>query len=617
MIDSAELAAIARHPRADWRRLVEQRTTEAAVIDQAMLWLATELVDDPEPPSLGAAGARYQLVGALDRGATATIWEARDRLLDRTVAIKLFHDDATTTSRALREARAASDVISDHVVRVLDVVDGEHALIVMELVGEYDARGELHPGRAASEDRPRSLAEAIRWVIQVARGVHDAHLRNVFHRDLNPRNVLIAPLSRRARIADFGLAASRHGDHRFGGTPAYMAPELVRGFATRPTDPAARARLVAIDIWGLGAIAYDLLAGRAPWPVDRPWDASPDDRPPPLDHAVTGERIPATLRRIVERMLASAPADRYGSAREVADELAAFAAARPTSFDRGSSARAWLWCRRNPQVATTGVVALGLAALVAGSLVSLSRLRDEHEVVTGELAERQAERARLIAGVERTRDELREAEQQVAAKTTELAAVGDSLRHEREAYVEVLAAKERALQQASAERHLLLDRLEDLQDDRSVAVSTGRLYERFWLSARRDADRATTARARIETERDLARAEVRALHARLADLERSLAASTPDHAGRPAEPSLKPEPAARGARSAPVRTRPSKPPIGELVPPAPEPARVPEPEPPAAAEPPAEPVIVVPPPANVSAEPPPADHASVEPRHVD
>lgn len=535
-IEVEELAAIARRHRDEWRGLVEDRTTDSAAIDQAMMWLATEELDDPGPPSLGSAGARYELVTALDRGATATIWQARDTLLERTVAIKLFHDDVAVTSRVLREARAASDVVSDHVVRTLDVVEGEPSLIVMELVGEHDARGELHLGRASSEDRPRSMAEAIRWVVQVARGVHDAHLRNVFHRDLNPRNVLITPLSRRARIADFGLAASRHGHHRFGGTPAYMAPEQTYGLTARPNDPDERGRLAAIDIWGLGAITYDLLAGRPPWSGER-WDA-PDSRPAPLDHAITGERIPNTLRQIIDRMLAPSPADRYRSPLEVAEELTAFATARPTSFDRAAPVRARLWCKRNPQVALTGVVSIVLAVMVAGSMTALSRLGDEHDRVTAELADRQSERAQLIAGVDRTRAELREAEQSVAEKTAELTSISRSLRDEREAYVEVLAAKERALQAASAERHHLLDRLENLQDDRTLAVSAGHLYERFWLSARSDAERATRARVRLETERDLARAEVRALNAQLVDLQQALVVGVTPPAEGPADPAL-------------------------------------------------------------------------------
>ncbi|MCW5809239.1 MAG: serine/threonine protein kinase, partial [Deltaproteobacteria bacterium] len=256
----AELREIAAAPVGSWRSLVHQRYAgDAELIRQALLWLAAERAgaDDDATPQ-AEIDPRYELVARLDTGATATVWQARDRTLQRTVAIKLFHDrGSNAVSSVIGEARAACDVISDHVVRVLDAHHGERSYIVMEMVGEHDATGALVPGLPASDTRPRSVREAARWVMQIARGVHDAHLRGVFHRDLNPRNVLITPISRRARIADFGLAArERTGAACMRGTPGYLAPEQARGGARDP---------VAMDVWGLGAIAYDLLAGHAPW----------------------------------------------------------------------------------------------------------------------------------------------------------------------------------------------------------------------------------------------------------------------------------------------------------------------------------------------------------------
>src|SRR5690606_18751243 len=191
----------------------------------------------------------------------------------------------------------------------LDVHDGgAHPYIVMELVEEHDPdRGELVLGGAAASRRPRSVDEVARWVMQAARGVHDAHLRNVFHRGLKPQNVLITPISRRARIADFGLAVSEAtGDAGRGtailkrgaagpasvrGTPEYMSPEQARGLPLTldPRSAADRAILVGIDVWGLGALAYDLLSGRPPWRGRsgeglEPWElAASGARPPPLE----------------------------------------------------------------------------------------------------------------------------------------------------------------------------------------------------------------------------------------------------------------------------------------------------------------------------------------------
>jgi len=159
-------------------------------------------------------------------------------------------------------------------------------------------------------------------VRDVARGVHDAHLRNVFHRDLKPHNVLITPISRRAKIADFGLAvsaagppgwraASRNGALRIAGTPGYLAPEQARDSPSRsiahrgrPRRAGRRRRL------GLGAIAYDLLAGHPPWhaadgiaPGSSP-PAGPDRRRSIARPTAAGSRA---ARRIVERALAADP----------------------------------------------------------------------------------------------------------------------------------------------------------------------------------------------------------------------------------------------------------------------------------------------------------------------
>src|SRR5690606_36625431 len=202
--------------------------------------------------------------------------------LGRNVAIKVVHerDDSEALDQVLAEARAASDVYSEHVVRVLDVQYGDgQPHIVMELVSEYDPeKEEVVLGTTAAASRPRSIEDVARWVMHVARGVHEAHLRNVFHRDLKPKNVLITPNSRRARVADFGLAFSGaspdaahptvtllkrgpSGPVSVRGTPEFMAPEQARGLPltldARNADD--RVVLVAIDVWGLGAIAYDLL----------------------------------------------------------------------------------------------------------------------------------------------------------------------------------------------------------------------------------------------------------------------------------------------------------------------------------------------------------------------
>src|SRR5664279_1297813 len=155
---------------------------------------------------------------------------------------------------------------------------------------------------------------------------HDAHLRNVFHRDLKPHNVLITPFSRRARIADFGLAISESrsndGTLEIAGTPGYIAPEQAAGLSPHldPHDLHDRAVLVGLDVWGLGALAFDLVADRAPWQADagfKAWErAAIAVVAPELPR-----EVPARLRRIIAKALSLDPKARYATAGELADDL--------------------------------------------------------------------------------------------------------------------------------------------------------------------------------------------------------------------------------------------------------------------------------------------------------
>src|SRR4051812_5336449 len=357
------LAQIAARPEGDWPELVAQRfPTDAKLAAQALIWLRAnrERVDDDDvTPEL--ADERYQLGVLLDVGATASVWQAHDAKLNRNVAVKVFRGERSPVlDEILTEARAAAEIASDHVVRVLDVHDqdptnGGAPYIVMELVGEWEPRkGVLAPGGSAATLRPRTNAEAVRWVRDVARGVHDAHLRNVFHRDLKPHNVLITPFSRRARIADFGLAireAQEPGALEIAGTPGYIAPEQAAGLSPTldPHDLDDRAVLVALDVWGLGALAFDLLADRPPWEADEEFEAW--ERAAAAQHSPELPReVPRRLRRILDKALAIDPKARYATAGDVADDLDAYLARRPTSHDASRRSRLALWMRRNPQL---------------------------------------------------------------------------------------------------------------------------------------------------------------------------------------------------------------------------------------------------------------------------
>ncbi len=532
------LARLATRPAKEWaNRLAAEFPSDPSIRAQALLWLHSEKNGpelDGSPPSLGdTADERYELNVRLDRGATASVWRAYDRRLGRNVAIKVFHrDESEALDQVLAEARAASDVISDHVVRVLDVNHGDaHPYIVMELVGEYDPdKGEVVRGTAASATRPRSIDEVARWVMQVACGVHDAHLRNVFHRDLKPKNVLVTPISRRARIADFGLAVSGDnadvaqpaitllkggpsGPLSVRGTPEFMAPEQARGLPLTLDSRAAvdRAILVSIDVWGLGAIAYDLLAGRPPWlaRADRTaWEvAASDEHPPTLERTRDGQRIPARLRRVIEKTMSIDPASRYATAAALAHELEAYLARRPTSIDRSRLSRFGLWCRRNPQLALTGLVTFAITAIAVGTHVTVEQLRDERRVLDLEVRHRKAEESALRQSVDRARTNLHDTQEKLRAERENLATLEQTIDEDRKAHGALLEAKEQELRHATAETRAIVEQLEAARRDRRTANEAKAALEKLVIETRREAERAAKERDRLRREREAARVE--------------------------------------------------------------------------------------------------------------
>jgi len=538
MIGSAEiedaLTEVATRPPEAWQRMLRLRFPEDdTLVRHALIWLHADRARTAalEQPALGPSGERFRLEQLLDRGATASVWQAHDRKLGRTVALKIFHDDRShELDSILAEARSACEVVSDHVVRIHDVPDDDPPYLVMELVGEHDpARGTLVPASSAARCRPRDLREAVCWIRDIARGVHDAHLRNVFHRDLKPQNVLITPFSRRAKVADFGLAIGMHGNGadassgllfttadgptRISGTPELMAPEQARGLpvALDPRSPVDRAALVAVDVWGLGAIALALITGEPPWPSaddDDAWEiAASGARPRIGDHAIGGRMVPRRLLRIIERALELDPGARYATAADLAVELDAYLERRPTSRDRGPLVRAWLWSQRNPQLSATVLVAVLLGATLSATYAAVLRLRDERATLA-------TDKRDLGEAVAAARRELDATERELRDQSASLANLRRALVDARDEYRGIIAVKETALRSADRATKQLAEQLADARSDRDVAETARDMYERFWDRAREEAkqlaarlDTAELERDRVRTERDRARKE--------------------------------------------------------------------------------------------------------------
>jgi serine/threonine protein kinase len=237
---------------------------------------------------------RYRLAEVVGRGATADVWRARDELLDRDVAVKQFRE---WYPHGPTEARLAARVRHPHVAAVHDLVQhgGSHRL-VMDYHGGTNLAMLLRGGRRL----PPPVVAALG--LQLLAALQAVHAADVVHCDVKPANLLLD--DGHLVLVDFGIAeisgsepahpARRNGDVI--GSPAFMAPELVRGGLPRP----------AADLWSLGATLYAAVEGRPPFPLD---DVVPTlaavlhDPPPPARRA-------GGLQPLLERLLVKEPAHR-------------------------------------------------------------------------------------------------------------------------------------------------------------------------------------------------------------------------------------------------------------------------------------------------------------------
>jgi hypothetical protein len=491
------------------------------------------------PPEAGATVGRYRLDRALGTGATASVWLAFDTHLRGHTALKLLdpagpvgHD---ALGAVLHEARAASAILSDHVVRVKTAGRLEQGLhfVEMELVAEHrpgeDGREVLEIGRTLAEAELGSTREIVRLVAEAARGVDAAHRVGVLHRDLKPNNILVTPVSRRAKVTDFGLAAaelhatpssavgatdtvtvaitSERG--RIVGTPAYMAPEQAVG--EEPTR--------ACDVYALGATLYALLAGEPPYvpgvahPVPA-LDVLAQVRagpPPPL------RGVPARLGRIVARAMRRDPSERYATAADLAGDLEAFLADRVSSVDSGRPLLPLaLAARRNRRLLQTAAALLFVAAaLGAFAAQQTSRLLDLRRATGEAHVQLTATRSLAFAADEATRlaEVAREnalAEAAVAEEARRKALRGESDAEAERRRETVLREEAEAARTLAEERTAVAEAARATADSaRAAADAAASRAEAAEQRSRVAASRAETARA--ESEEALRKSELAAV----------------------------------------------------------------------------------------------------------
>ncbi len=345
----------------------------------------------------------FRLLNLVGHGAFGSVFRAIDTRDGAEVALKVPHIVTLVTpdlrQRFLGEARLAA---LDHprIVKVREVGEtGRVCYIASEYVAGTTLAGWLQQCNDRHEQVPFPLAA--RWMALLAEAIQHAHEHGVLHCDLKPANVLLREGPELEPIlTDFGLARlvgdpselTRTG--QFLGTPAYMAPEQATG-PRHDLGPAT-------DVYGLGAILYEMVTGRPPFQGTNPLDILDQKRHgEPVSPRVLSPRLPRDLETICLKCLQKEPRRRYARAADLADDLRRFLAgqrikARPI----GLAERCWRWARRRPGLAAlifVGLVSAGAAVLLglrelAAAREAVAALKREQVAHEGaELARQQAE----------------------------------------------------------------------------------------------------------------------------------------------------------------------------------------------------------------------------------
>jgi tRNA A-37 threonylcarbamoyl transferase component Bud32 len=258
---------------------------------------------------------RYQLEHLVGSGGMSKVYRAHDRLLERTVALKILHEhysqDEEYVERFRREARAVAQLAHPNVVTVID--RGEHEgrqYIVFEYVDGENLK------ELVAREGPLPPKQVVELGLQIARALSTAHSRGVVHRDVKPQNVLLSEEGL-PKVTDFGIARSSDVESvtltgTVMGTSEYISPEQARG---EPVD-------FRSDVYSLGAILYELCTGEVPFSGENPVSVAMRHLHEPVPSARARRReIPSRLDAAIRRAMAKDPAERFESMDELIAEL--------------------------------------------------------------------------------------------------------------------------------------------------------------------------------------------------------------------------------------------------------------------------------------------------------
>jgi serine/threonine-protein kinase len=330
----------------------------------------------PPPPFPESHFGDYELVQELAQGGMGVVYLARQKSLDRQVALKMLTRGVLASDAEMRrihdEAKIAARLKHPNIVPIYEVgVHEEIAYYTMPLM----------EGGSLAEQMPHlhgRFREAALLLEMIARAVHHGHQRGILHRDLKPANVLLDAAGV-PYVADFGLAKALDSEARVTqtgpveGTLSYMALEQA--------EPEGLPLTVAADVYSLGVILYELLTGRLPFEAesfDTLLTRLREGRP--LAPRAIHSRVPRSLEAICLKCLDKEPARRYGSAAELADDLRRFLEKKPVlAMPAGPLKRAWLWCLTNPL--RVGLLATLLWALSVAAVGTFQTVREQEKAL--------------------------------------------------------------------------------------------------------------------------------------------------------------------------------------------------------------------------------------------
>jgi eukaryotic-like serine/threonine-protein kinase len=310
--------------REEVQSLLESHEQPDGFIEGSAGDLAADLFAERWAQLTGQTLGHYQILSLLGEGGMGEVYLASDTRLSRQVALKIlpprFTLDPERVSRFEKEARAVSALNHPNIVTIHEIGHFNNArFIVTEFV-------EGHTLRQLMNEKPFTLNEALNVAIQVAVALTSAHAAGIVHRDIKPENIMLRA-DGYVKILDFGLAklteTQTSGSDPETPTLLQSNPELLMGTVQYMSPEQARRKHVDLrtDVWSLGIVLYELLAGRVPFQGETPSHVMVslmDDELPPL---TTYAQVPIELNRIVVKALRKNKRERYQTARQLAHDL--------------------------------------------------------------------------------------------------------------------------------------------------------------------------------------------------------------------------------------------------------------------------------------------------------